>query len=345
VCVLSENWTLVDPRDLGALVEMAVVAERAGFDAVMVSEHVVLGPGAGAAGRMTNPREYALPGNQDPATPWPSSLVLLSAVAAATTRLRLAASAVIAPLRHPLLLARELGSLDLLSRGRLVVQPTVSWHREEYEALGVSFERRGALLDEHLSAWETLWRDTPAAHAGEHYRFADTYFEPKAWRPDGPRLWFGGESVHPRLLRRLVRYGHGFNPLGRPSDDDLERLAAGLAEAGRSLDELELVGGVRAVFPDGESPASLAPALAGIPKQIDRGFTTFCVKPSQFLDDLDAFPAWCDDVVERVTELDGSTTAIAGESAAGRASGRFRGCRVPGSASADPGTAGQQGRA
>src|SRR3954447_9253014 len=132
VLVLSENWTLTPPRDLRRLVEMAVIAEEAGFGAVMVSEHIVLGPSAGAGGIMGNPRDYALPGNQDPAMPWPSSLVLLSAIAGATTRLRLAACAVIAPLRHPLLLARELGTLDLLSEGRLVVQPTVSWHREEY---------------------------------------------------------------------------------------------------------------------------------------------------------------------------------------------------------------------
>ena len=117
ILVLSENTTLVDERDLRALVRMAVEAEDAGFDAVMVSEHVVLGRGADANGLMANPRDYALPGNQDPATPWPSSIVLLSAVAAVTTRLRLAAAAVIAPLRHPLLLARELATLDLLSEG------------------------------------------------------------------------------------------------------------------------------------------------------------------------------------------------------------------------------------
>src|SRR6476660_10263467 len=106
VLVLSENWTLTPPRDLRALVDMAAIAEEAGFDAVMISEHIVLGPSAGAEGIMGNPRDYAMPGNQDPAMPWPSSLVLLSAIAAATTRLRLAACAVIAPLRHPLLLAR-----------------------------------------------------------------------------------------------------------------------------------------------------------------------------------------------------------------------------------------------
>ena len=225
VLVLSENWTLTPPRDLRALVEMAVVAEEAGFDAVMVSEHIVLGPSAGANGIMGNPRDYALPGNQDPAMPWPSSLVLLSAIAAATTRLRLAACAVIAPLRHPLLLARELGTLDLLSEGRLVVQPTVSWHRDEYDALGVPFGKRGALLDEQLAAWEALWRDTPASFVGEHYSFADVYLEPKAWRPDGPRLWLGGESVHPKLLRRIVRYAHGFHPLGQPSDEDMTAAA------------------------------------------------------------------------------------------------------------------------
>ena len=172
-------------------------AEDAGFDSVMISEHVVLGPAAGAAGVMANPREYALPGNQDPATPWPSSLVLLSAIAAVTERIRLVASAVIAPLRHPLLLARELGSLDLLSGGRLVVLPTVSWLAEEYAALGVSFRQRGDLLDEHLGAWAALWRDTPASYSGAHYSFRDVYFEPKAFRPRAGAVAGRGQPAPP----------------------------------------------------------------------------------------------------------------------------------------------------
>jgi alkanesulfonate monooxygenase SsuD/methylene tetrahydromethanopterin reductase-like flavin-dependent oxidoreductase (luciferase family) len=252
---------------------------------------------------MGNPRDYAMPGNQDPRTPWPSSLVLLSGIAAATTRIRLAACAVIAPLRHPLLLARELGTLDLLSEGRLIVQPTVSWHRDEYDALGVPFERRGALLDEHLEAWSALWAGSPASFHGEHYAFEDVFLEPKAWRPDGPRLWLGGESVHPRLLRRIVRYAHGFHPLGQPSDEDMEVLQAGLAAAGRDLTALELVGGMRPSFPDDDSPSPLEPALASLPRQIKRGFTTFCIKPSQFIDDLEDYPAWCREVVDRVAEV------------------------------------------
>ena len=303
VHVLSENWTLTPPRDLRALVGMAQEAEDAGFDAVMVSEHVVLGPGADADGVMPNPRDYALPGNQDPATPWPSSIVLLSAIAAATTTLRLAASAIIAPLRHPLLLAKDLATLDLLSEGRLVVQPTVGWHEPEHAALGVPFADRGALLDEHLAAWRAAWGPSPASFAGEHYRFEDVWLEPKPFREDGVRLWLGSSTLHDRLLRRLVEYGHGWNPLGRPTDEDVARLRTALAEAGRDPADIELVGGTRGRFPDADSVADLDEALATIPSQIDRGFTSICIKPSQFLDDPSRHAEWCREVVAKVTAL------------------------------------------
>jgi probable F420-dependent oxidoreductase len=303
VLILSENHTLVPPSDLRSLIAMAVEAEAAGFDAVMVSEHVALGRGSDAEGIPGNPRDYALPGNQDPATPWPDALVLLSAVASATTRLRLVASSIIAPLRHPVLLAKQLATLDLLSEGRLVVQPTVSWHRAEYDALGVPFERRGELLDEHLEAWRALWRDSPASFEGRHYRFSDVFLEPKPFRPEGPALWFGGKTVHDRMLRRIVAYGDGFNPLGSPTDEDLERLHQAMTGAGRDPSELEMVGGTRGRFHDATSTADLGEALASIPAQIERGFTTICIKPSQFIDRLDEFPAFCREVVERVVQM------------------------------------------
>jgi probable F420-dependent oxidoreductase len=305
ILILSENWTLTSPRDLRSIVRFAVEAEDAGFDAVMVSEHVVLGPDADAEGLPSNPRDYALPGNQDPATPWPSSLVLLSAVAAATSRLRLVAGAIIPPLRHPLLVAKDLATLDLLSEGRLVVQPTVSWHRSEYDALGVPFGSRGALLDEHLAAWDVLWRDSPASFEGAHYRFHDVFLEPKPFRPEGPTLWFGGSSLHDRLVERIVAHGDGFNPLGRPTPTELSRLQEAMAAAGRSVDELEMVGGTRGVFPDPSSVADLAQALSSIPEQVAAGFTSICIKPSQFIDDADGFSAFCREVVDRVSALVG----------------------------------------
>ena len=176
--ILSENWTLTSGRDLPELVRWARVAEDTGFDAVMISEHVVLGPDASANGVMGNPRDYAMPGNQDPEMPWPNSLLLLSAMASVTQHLRLVAGAIIAPLRHPLLLARELGTLDLISEGRLVVQPTVSWSKDEYAALGVPFTKRGKILDEQLEILQLAWQGGPISYAGEHFAFEDISLSP-----------------------------------------------------------------------------------------------------------------------------------------------------------------------
>ncbi len=303
VLVLTENWTLVAPRDLRALVRLAREAEDAGIDAVMLSEHIVLGPSADAHGRMANPRDYAAPGNQDPTTPWPDSIVLMSAIAAVTERLRLIGAAIIAPLRHPLLLAHQLAALDLLSEGRLVVQPTVSWHRDEYAALGVPFEQRGRLLDEHLAAWRAVWSRTPASFHGEHYRFDDVFLEPKPYRPEGPRLWFGGIEVSPWIIRRLVAYGHGLHPFGQPSAEELAPLRDALAAAGRSFDELEVVGGIRPRLDDPDRPGDLDEAAEQIPAQLEAGYTTFCFKPSMYTDDLAEVPGLCRRLVARAEAL------------------------------------------
>lgn len=301
--VLSENWTMTGPRDLRALLRIAAEAEQAGIDGVMLSEHIVLGPAAGAAGVMANPREYAVPGNQPPDMPWPSSVVLLSAIAAVTERLRLVAGAIIAPLRHPLLLAKELGTLDLLSEGRLVVIPTVSWHQEEYAALGVPFGQRGAILDEQLDVLARCWRPGPVSHHGQHYSFDQVWVEPRPLRPDGPPLWFGGQRMHPALLRRLVRWGSGFNPLGAPTTDDMAALRDGLRAAGRDLDELELVGGIRGRFPGPDALADLDEALSDLPGQLAAGFGTICFKPSMYLDDTRDIGPFCRKLVARVEEL------------------------------------------
>jgi probable F420-dependent oxidoreductase len=303
VLVLTENWTMTPARDLRALVRIAQEAEDAGVDGVMLSEHIVMGPSAGSEGRMENPRDYAAPGNQDPATPWPDSIVLMSAIAAATTRIRLIGAAIIAPLRHPLLLAHQLAALDLLSEGRLVVQPTVSWHRDEYEALGVPFEQRGELLDEHLAAWRAAWTRSPAGFEGEHYRFSDVYLEPKPFRADGPRLWFGGTKVAPWIVRRLVEYGHGFHPFGQPTTEEMEPLHAAMAAAGRDMAELELVGGIRPRFPDSDSPGELAEAAESIPAQVERGYTAICFKPSQYTDDVSEVGRVCRELVARAEAL------------------------------------------
>jgi probable F420-dependent oxidoreductase len=301
--ILSENWTLTDGRNLGELVRWARIAEDTGFDSVMISEHVVLGRDASDKGVMGNPRDYAMPGNQDPLMPWPNSLMIFSAIASVTTRVRLVGAAVIAPLRHPLLLARELGTLDLLSEGRLVVQPNVSWSRDEYAALGVPFKERGKILDEQLEVMDLVWRTSPATYHGRYFDFEDIYLEPKAYRPDGPRLWFGGQKAHGAVVDRLVRYGHGFHPLGRPSEEDLRIIRDAMAAAGRDPADLEMVGGVSVRFPDDDSCADLGESMDSIPAQLEKGFTTFCVKPSMFIDDAAEMEAFCREVMRRAQEM------------------------------------------
>lgn len=303
VSVLTENWTMTDPRDVRGIVRMAQEAEDAGFDMIMISDHVLLGPSAGSEGRMENPRDYAMPGNQDPATEWPSSIVMLSAIAAATTRIRVGGIALIAPLRHPLALAKDLATLDLLAEGRLVIQPTVSWHKDEYDALGVPFGKRGKILDEDLEIWRRVWAESPASFHGEFFDFTDVYVDPKPRTPKGPAMWFGGESLTDPVLNRLVRYGNGYHPLGRPKADDVAKLRAGLEAAGRSMDEIEMVGGTRVEFPDAHSVAPLSEALEGIPAQLEMGFSTFCIKPSIFIDERDKHAEFCREVVRRVDAL------------------------------------------
>ncbi len=301
--ILSENWTITDGRNLNDLVTWARIAEDTGFDSVMISEHVVLGPDASDKGVMGNPRDYAMPGNQDPLMPWPNSLMLFSAIASVTTRIRLVGAAVLAPLRHPLLLARELGTLDLLSEGRLVVQPNVSWSKDEYDAMGVPFRERGRILSEQLEVMDLVFRQSPATHHGHYFDFEDIYLEPKAFRPEGPRMWFGGQKAHGAVVERLVRYGHGFHPLGKPTEEDLRIIRDAMAEAGRDMADLEMVGGVSYRFPDANALADLGESMDSVPAQLEQGFTTMCIKPSMYIDDKSEMESFCKDVMKRAETM------------------------------------------
>ncbi|MFK7919701.1 MAG: LLM class flavin-dependent oxidoreductase, partial [Ilumatobacter sp.] len=256
-----------------------------------------------ANGTPTNPREYALPGNQESDFPWPNSVVMMAGVAAATTRLRVVGAAVLAPLRHPLLLAKELATLDQLAEGRLVILPSVSWHEAEYDALGVPFRRRGAILDEQLEIMNAVWRESPVSYHGEHFDFDNVYLEPKAHRPEGVTMWFGGSTVHDKVVERLTRFGSGVMGLGPVKPDDLARLAEALDAAGRSIDEMELVSGIGGRFTGADDIARLDDALPRLSQRIEAGFTTFSIKPCQFIDDADDLPGFLDEVVEKAGEI------------------------------------------
>lgn len=301
--LLSENWTIIDSQRLDVLVDWAEKAEKAGVWGIMTSEHICLGPTSGSKGREPNPRAYMAPGNQDPATPWPYSPILNAAIASRTSKLKLALCAIIAPLRHPVDLAKQLATLDCLSNGRLIVQPTVSWHKDEYDCLGVPFDKRGKLLDEHLQAMRLLWQPSPATFEGEYYHFKDCYCDPKPIREDGPELWFGGQSLSPFLMRRLIEYGSGFHPFGAPSDDDLRFLKESLEAAGKNFDSFPKIGGIRAKLTDNDRPANLKESIPSIIPQLEKGFNTICVKPNQFIDDANHIDDFLGELVEEFSKL------------------------------------------
>lgn len=302
ILMLSENITLFDPGDHRAVIDAAVLAERCGFDGVMVSEHVVLGTGSDANGVPSDPRTFVEPGNQSSDYPWPSSLVLMSAMAALTTTLRIVAGAVIAPLRHPLLLAKELGTLDQLAEGRLVVIPNVSWHRAEYDALGVPFAQRGRILDEQLEIMHAVWSDSPVSYHGDFFDFDGVYLEPKAHRPGGPTLWFGGAEMHPPLVRRLLRYAGGVIGFGPVPPEEYDKLTAAFAAEGRDVTELE-----RAAFVGGRftptTSASVDEALVRLRARRETGITTFCFKPAHFIDHADQLGEFMEEVVVKTRAI------------------------------------------
>ena len=159
------NFTAQHPGDWGYLVERATAAEEAGLDAVVVSDHVVMGEDLEAYGR---PELGGTVGGRQPTGPdgfWLEPLTSLAVIAGATSRVRLGTNILLAALRRPAVLAKAAATLDVLSGGRLDLGVGVGWQREEYEAAGLDFHDRGRLLDHTLDVCQALWREQRASHS------------------------------------------------------------------------------------------------------------------------------------------------------------------------------------
>jgi len=200
-------------------IDLARVAEDAGVDRITVVDHVVMGPNTDAYswGKFPTP----------PDAPWLEPLTVLAAMAAVTTRIRLATGILIAPLRPAVLLAKQAATLDVLSQGRLDLGVGTGWQREEYDAEALDFARRGQLLTDTIAACKALWRDSPAALDTPTLSFRDVYCDPKPVQPGGVPLWIGG-ALHKRNLDRLVRHGDAWIPI---MGESVSGIAAGAEEA------------------------------------------------------------------------------------------------------------------
>jgi len=225
----------------GGIERAAQHAEALGFSDVWVSDHLVL------------PEEQAYPAPMlaDP-------LQSLAFAAAATTSIGLGTSVLVGPqYTSPLALANTLASLDFLSGGRLIVGIGIGWSRREYEALGASFDQRGARLDEQLDLFRTAWSEDPATHEGRFYPFRAMRLLPKPANGTIP-IWVGGTSD--AALARAAAKGDGWHGIGiAPGDVGpyVEKLRASRPEEGFTIS-------IRAAWePRNVSPEDIAAQAQG----------------------------------------------------------------------------------
>jgi len=190
------------------MVREAKLAEEAGFEAIWVGDHVALPRDLGDAAQV--PRLEAL--------------VALSYMAAVTTRVRLGAGVIVLPQRQPVLLAKQLTSIDVLSKGRLTVGIGVGYVDAELRALGASLADRGARTDEYLAALHALWQEPGPAFEGRFLSFEDVIQRPLPVQRPHPPIVIGGDSL--AAFRRAVTSGNGWYGWQLGIDETAQALAA-----------------------------------------------------------------------------------------------------------------------
>ena len=258
---------LASPENLRALAQRA---EDLGFDHVWVSDHVIL------------PRQvesfypYASDGVATfrPEDPYFEPLAALNFLAGCTQRVRLGTHVLILPYRNPVLTAKMVSTLDVLSGGRVILGAGVGWMEEEFQALGLdTFKQRGAVTDEFIELYKELWTKDHPSFQGEHYQISGSGFEPKPVQKPHPPIWIGGHTGP--AIRRAAKYGDGWMPIGLrpPAILEPEELAAKIAQlrrltarAGRPEDAVDLTFSTDIRFDDTASASR--GMMQGRPEQI-----------------------------------------------------------------------------
>jgi probable F420-dependent oxidoreductase len=254
------------------------ICEEAGIESLWTVEHIVVPVGYESqypyspTGRMPGPEHSDIP---DP-------LIWLAYVAAATKTIRLATGILILPERNPLILAKELATLDRLSGGRVELGIGVGWLEEEFHALGIPWERRGDRTDDHVEVLRKLWADGPATHDSDFSSFGELYSRPRPTQGTIP-IVVGGHTKP--AARRAGRLGDGFFPsIGTQVDImpllDLVRRSA--EQAGRDPSKVELILGC-----PGALPKSGTDPRAAVEERIAHGAGRLALPVTAFLPDLE----------------------------------------------------------
>lgn len=220
---------------------LAKVAEKAGFESLWTVEHVVVP--AGYESTYPYSSTGRMPGSED--APIPDPLIWLSFVAGVTERIRLATGILILPQRNPVVVAKEIATLDHLSGGRVLLGVGAGWLKEEFEVIGVPFEERGARLDEYIRALRALWTEDQAAVDGRFVSFSGAISRPRPAQGAVP-IVIGGHSE--AAARRAGRMGDGFFPGKGDLPHLISVMRAAAEEAGRDPDQILVTASARATL-------------------------------------------------------------------------------------------------
>jgi probable F420-dependent oxidoreductase len=222
---------------------VAAAAEQLGFATLWSGEHVVMVDRSVSRYPYADDGQIAVPATAD----WIDPLIGLSFAAAATSTIGLATGVLLLPEHNPVLVAKQAATLDSLCGGRLTLGIGVGWSREEFDALGVPFERRAARTAEYVAAMRTLWRDDVAFFEGEFVRFDAVRVNPKPVTGRRIPIVVGGNSN--AALRRAVTWGdgwYGFNLDGvEEVSERIDSLRGLCDETGRDRAELQLAVSLR----------------------------------------------------------------------------------------------------
>jgi len=187
--IAARNFTAYpELPDIHALVDYGVRMEQLGFDSLWVWDHVLLGV--------------------EPNFPIIEALTLLTAVAARTTKIKLGTGILVLPLRNPVMLAKQLSSMDLLSDGRLILGMASGWYKREFDAVGVPFEKRGKIMDENLDILTRLWTEDMVKGDFMYHKIPAGVMYPKPAQKPRPPLLIGGYVD--RVLKRAALSGDGW---------------------------------------------------------------------------------------------------------------------------------------
>jgi probable F420-dependent oxidoreductase len=231
--VFLPTFAAEDPGGWDHVFEIARAADLAGVDRVVVSDHVVFGEHLDAYGQ---PERGGVEGGRQPTGPdghWLEPLTVLTGVAVQTDRVRIGTYILLAALRTPAVLAKQVATLDVLSGGRVDLGVGIGWQREEYEASGLDYASRGRLLDHTLEVCRTLWREQRASIDTPDLSFDGIHAMPKPVQPGGLPVWVSGRASA-RVAQRLARFGRGWIPWAEDAADPANAVPKMRAEVERA---------------------------------------------------------------------------------------------------------------